>query len=97
LSGAETPHPTHIRAADREEEEEEAEEEDTDEDDLELDLQHEEVHLEKSDDEPEPPPFPPLNPFLFPGARAPIEAYREMTLACRFGTYTRFAYPVPKI
>ncbi|CAG8740587.1 3864_t:CDS:2, partial [Acaulospora colombiana] len=57
---------------------------DSDSDSVQLELEHEQRQAEKSDDEPGPPPFPLLNPFLFPGVRAPIEAYREMTLACRF-------------
>ncbi|PVF93440.1 hypothetical protein CPB86DRAFT_109321 [Serendipita vermifera] len=96
LSGAETPHPANTRRPDNVVDEEEATEDEEDEDDLELELEHEELQAEKSDDEPGPPPFPPLNPFMFPGVRAPIEAYREMTLACRFSTYARSAYSMPK-
>lgn len=31
------------------------------------------------------PPYPPFSIWNFPNARVPIEAYKEMTLACRFG------------
>jgi hypothetical protein len=37
------------------------------------------------EEEDEAPPFPPINIFSMPNARMPFEAFREMTLACRFG------------
>lgn len=42
-----------------------------------------ELSQEAPDDDSEPP-FPPFNIWSMPNARIPIEAYKEMTLACRF-------------
>lgn len=41
--------------------------------------------LENVEEDEEKPPFPPLNVWTMPNARAPLESYKEMTLACRFG------------
>lgn len=42
--------------------------------------------LNQEEEDGSKPPFPPFNIWNIPNARIPIESYKEMTLACRFGT-----------